>query len=207
MKRNLLMLCALICFLSPHVWADTATTSPPVKSQTDEVSSIQKPATSVRGVEPSKTIDVSKGDVKNPSEQSNKYAEKTKCSGWFVFFSMFPAILFLVFLLVVKKILQNNNWSLGDALSESEPLKDQNGAVVNDANGKPVFARSASRFMAFIGFFAIIVWIVGLSIPTLYRFACTGEVPDLSKVSTFLLAQAGIFAPYIANKLAAAIKS
>ena len=231
MKRNLLMLCGLICFISPCVWADSTGTATPAKCQPEAVSPIQRIATSVRGTMAPKGNDASKADTKNTSEQAGNSAEKTKCCGWLVFFSIVPAILFIVFLMVVKSYLKDNKWSLGDALSESDPAKDLAGSVskdkdgnpvfevlkdkdgnpvfqvLKDKDGNPVFAKSSSRLIAFIGLFGIIVWIVGLSIPTLYQFACTGKVPELSGVSTFLLAQAGVFAPYIANKLVGAVKS
>lgn len=207
MKRNLLMLCALICFLSPHAWADTTGTTTPAKGQPDAISPVQRNATGDnRAMEPSGN-DASKSDAINRSEQAGNAAGKTKCCGWFnMLISILPASLFIVFLLVVKANLKGNKWSLGDALSESDLAKNPDGSVLKDKDGNPVFIRSSSRLIAFIGFFGIIVWIVGLSIPTLYQFACTGKVPDLSGISAFLLAQAGIFAPYVANKIAGAFK-
>ena len=203
MKRILLMLCALCCFLSPHARAGTTGTA----TQPEAIPPTQGTATSVTGSLAPKGTDAAITDVKNMSEQAGTAAEKTKCCEWFrVLVSMLPAFLFLMFLLVVKANLKGNKWSLGDALSESDLAKNPDGSVLKDKDGNPVFIRSSSRLIAFIGFFGIIVWIVGLSIPTLYQFACTGKVPNLSGVSTFLLAQAGIFAPYIANKIAGAFK-
>jgi hypothetical protein len=123
-----------------------------------------------------------------------------------LFMALSPAILFILFLLIGIIALAKNHWSLGEALSESEPLMENN-AVLRDANNNLIFPKSASRLIAFIGLFCIITWIIGLSMPAFYRFAITGEFPDLSGVSTFILAQAGIFTPYIANKIAGAIKS
>lgn len=111
--------------------------------------------------------------------------------------AMFPALLFLGFLFILRKALRND-WSLAEALSESEP--------VALTNGTQVFPKSASRLIAFIGFFGIIIWGVGLMVPACYRFACNGEVPDMTGFTTYLLAQAGVFAPYVANKIAGALK-
>jgi len=207
MKRNLLMLCAFIFFLSSYAWADTAGTATPAKDQSQAISPTQGTATSDTGSLAPKGADATNADAKNISEPAGNTAEKKKCCGWFeVLISIVPASLFLMFLLVIKATLKGNRWYLGDALSESDQAKDTDGSVLKDRDGNPVFIRSSSRLIAFIGFFGIIVWIVGLSIPTLYQFACTGKVPDLSNVSKFLLAQAGIFAPYVANKIAGAFK-
>jgi len=117
-----------------------------------------------------------------------------------------PELLFLVFLITTLLILKKNKWRLGDALSESDVLRNNDGSVITNTNGDPIYPRSISRLIAFIGLFGIITWILGLSFPAIYRLSCYGEMPDLSGVSTFLLAQAGIFTPYIANKISGAIK-
>ena len=118
-----------------------------------------------------------------------------------------PVILFLLFLLVLGARLKGDNqWNLGEALSESEPLRYQNGNPVL-INGRPSYPSSSSRLIAFIGLFVIVTWAMGILIPATYRFAKTGEVPDLTEFSKFLLAVAGIFTPYIANRIAGAIKS
>ncbi len=209
MKRNLLILIAMICFMSQSALSESAESTQPNKEQPGTVMPVQKTVTSDKGSEnkTSKEINIPKNEEKKTPDQPINNADKPLCSAWLVLFSLIPAIMFICFLIVVKKALKDADWSLGDALSESEVAKDPTGAVLRDKDGNPVFIRSSSRLMAFIGFFGIIVWIVGLSIPTLYQFACTGKVPELNGVSTFLLAQAGVFAPYIANKLAGAVKS
>ena len=111
-----------------------------------------------------------------------------------------PLALVFILLLILGIVLWiDKNWTLGDALSESEPVRDKDGNVLRYPN-------SASRLIAFIGLFAIIAWGMGILVPATYRFAQTGEVPDLSGFSKFLVAQAGIFTPYIANKIAGAFK-
>jgi hypothetical protein len=139
-------------------------------------------------------------------QQEPKCPDSKKCSGWLWVIALIPSGMFVLLLLFMKSSLKDKNWNLGDALSESETLKDKNGDILMDSNGNPIFAKSASRLIAFVGFFVIIFWLMGMSTPTLYHFACTGEVPKLNDVSTFLIAQAGVFAPYIANKLVSAIK-
>lgn len=208
MRRYLLILAVLLCFACRIAWADPAGTAVPGKGLAGAATTVQNQDTSAKGKNAAlKASDAAKSVEKKTPEQPNNSGVTSNCCGWVWFFAMIPSLMFIVFLVVMKKGLQKSNWSLRDALSESEPMKDQNGATIYDKNGNPVFARSSSRLLAFIGFFVIILWLVGFSVPTLYHYACTGNVPKLNEVSTFLLAQAGIFAPYIANKLAGAIKS
>ena len=141
--------------------------------------------------------------------------DSKKCCGWLWLIALIPSGMFVLFLFIMKSSLSKSDWNLGDALSESDPMKDKDGNIIMKdkdgkivtAGGKPFFAKSASRLIAFVGFFVINFWLIGLSIPTLYYFACNGQIPKLNDVSTFLLAQAGAFAPYIANKLVSTIKS
>jgi len=150
--------------------------------------------------------------IKNGAKDIGKVAvgivDSPCIGGWFFqIMAMLPTVVFLIFLTVVKKALKDGKWNLSDALSETDALRDNAGALEkNPDTGNPIYPKSASRLIAFIGLFVIVIWIMGLSIPTFYHFACTGEMPDLSGVSTFLAAQAGLFAPYIANKIAGAIK-
>jgi hypothetical protein len=123
-----------------------------------------------------------------------------------LFMAIWPALLYLVSLVVVVYFLKKSKWSLAEALSENDALRDNAGSIINDKDGMPIFPKSASRMLAFIGLMCIITWLIGLSVPTIFRYACTGEVHDLSGVSSFLLAQAGVFSPYIVNKIASALK-
>ena len=127
----------------------------------------------------------------------------------------------LIIVIAVPLALRKNGW-LSQALSESEPLKDKNemplfsdkdGKVLNrDPQGNPpagafpLYPKSASRLIAFIGLLGIIIWQIVLMIPALSSLACTGTMPDLGSVGKFLVARAGIFTPYIANKITGAIK-
>ena len=191
----LLVLLALICFMKPFAHADI-TSSPATATVQAGAEKLNSPQ-ATNGME-QKTAPTLSGTKSETKKEAAPQLGNTGCSkGIIITISLIPSVLFVIFLLIVKGVLRKNNWSLAEALSESE--------TTTGPDGTPVFARSASRFMAFIGFFAIILWIVGLSIPTLYRMMCDGEIPDLGKVSTFLLAQAGIFAPYIVNKLAGAL--
>jgi hypothetical protein len=128
--------------------------------------------------------------------------------------------------IVLGLALTRKGW-LSQALSESDPLRDKNKQVIiidkkgtvfvgdpttgklpdQVPDGALIYPRSASRLIAFIGLFAIVVWEIITMIPALGSFAHTGKMPDLSGLSKFLVAQAGIFTPYIANKVVSAFKS
>jgi len=115
-----------------------------------------------------------------------------------------PPFIFIIFLILTGFALMRTgtNW-LKEALSESEPLRDKDG---NLQGGNAIYPPSASRLIAFIGMFGIIVWQFGIIVPALYHFTLFGEIPDLGGISKFIVAQAGIFTPYIANKIAGAFK-
>jgi hypothetical protein len=55
--------------------------------------------------------------------------------------------------------------------------------------------------------FVILAWTMALLMPAAYWYAREGTVPELEKISAFILAQVGLFAPYIFNQLAAAVKA
>jgi hypothetical protein len=105
---------------------------------------------------------------------------------WLVFATM--TLIILVGVGAVARILRNDrDWSLADALSGSD--------------GKP----SSSRMIAFLGFLVLIAIIMGVGYSSLWVFLKTGQLPSLSGASTFLLACAGLFAPYFANQIGLAI--
>lgn len=136
---------------------------------------------------------------------------------WWV---LLPAVFFLIiFGVIVRALKKDDKWSLGKAMSEqleqkvlhvdeTDPKKP---VVYNPTTHEPVYdfkyveSSSASRLIAFVGFLTLIVWFLAMLIPALYWFGRTGEVPNLGNLSTFLGAQATVFAPYIANKVASAI--
>ena len=203
MKKTLIMLAAIICLASLCAYAESPGTAP---SKDAAAAAAPKPSAESAAQKPTSTATVAPSTDVKTQGQAAKGAD-SKCCGWLWLIAFIPSGMFVLFMLITKSSLKNSTWNLGDALSESEPVKNKDGDILKDAAGNPVFAKSASRLIAFVGFFVIIFWLMGLSIPTLYHFACTGEVPKLNDVSTFLLAQAGTFAPYIANKLVSAIKS
>jgi hypothetical protein len=130
------------------------------------------------------------------------------------------AVAFVIILAVLLPMtLRGKNEWLSLALSESEPLRDKDGQlIIKDKDGKlvaataagaegsPVYPRSASRLIAFIGLFSIIIWGMAVMVPALSVFARTGNFPDLGSATKFIVAQAGIFAPYIVNKVAGIFK-
>ncbi len=134
---------------------------------------------------------------------------------------LLPEIIFLIFLVLLAIGLlmasRQGKWSLSDALSEylevDQVFKNEEGKIVYQQNSpEPVMVKiikptsSSSRLIAFIGLAAIITWIMTILIPAAHWFALTGSVPKLSDLSGFLIAQAGIFTPYIANRISTAIK-
>lgn len=208
MKSKMLLLVALICFISLPAWAKSPATSPPDKEQAGVTKTTDAVDSNAKGGDKKTTQETPppKKEDKTPGQSVNCCDEKISC-GIAVFCAVAPAIIFLAFILVLIITLKKSNWSLADALSESETTKDPDGKLLKDKDGNPVYARSSSRLLAFVGFFGIILWVVGLSIPTLYQLACTGKAPELNGVSTFILAQAGVFTPYIFNKVSGAVKS
>jgi hypothetical protein len=134
----------------------------------------------------------------------------------------FPVVFFLLFLLWLGISLKKDpTWHLGEALSEQltekiPVLDDQGKPIFNvDKDGKKEaiyyerskFANSSSRLIAFIGLFVLATGILATLIPAVNRFALTGEVPDMANFTTYLLAQTGIFAPYVANKVVEGVKA
>lgn len=126
----------------------------------------------------------------------------------------FPVLFFLIFLIWLGNSLgkKDSGWKLSDALSEQieqkgELLKKPTGEILTDKDNNPIYEiksvtmNSSSRLIAFIGLFVTATAILAIIVPASYRFACTGEVPDLGNFSTFILAQAGIFSPYVVNKI------
>ena len=137
----------------------------------------------------------------------------------YLLITIFPVAFFLFFLAWLAFALgRDPNWSLGEALSEHHTEKV---AVWDEANDRPllddkkepvyyernIYANSSSRLIAFIGLFVLATGILSVLIPAVYRFALTGDVPDMGNFSSYILAQAGIFAPYITNKVMDGFKS
>ena len=144
----------------------------------------------------------------------------TSRESWLI--TAFPITFLLLFLLWLGISLKKDpNWHLGEALSEQltekvAVLDDQGKPIFNvDKDGKKEaiyyerskFANSSSRLIAFIGLFVLATGILATLIPAVNRFALTGEVPDMANFTTYLLAQTGIFAPYVANKIVEGVKA
>lgn len=81
----------------------------------------------------------------------------------------------------------DKDWTFADAISGSD--------------GKP----SISRLIAFLGFIVMISLILGIGYSSLWVFLVTGQLPNLSGATTFLLACSGLFAPYLANQVGLAL--
>jgi hypothetical protein len=121
-----------------------------------------------------------------------------------------PVGFFICFLTwLFRSLRRDQRWRLSEALSEQiedkSLLLDNGKPVLKDGKEpvyvvKTIYTNSSSRLIALIGLFVIITWVLALALPLIYRFARYGEIADLSNLSTFLLAQAGIFTPYIVSK-------
>jgi hypothetical protein len=107
---------------------------------------------------------------------------------WLVYGPMI-AILVGGFIYVGKMLGKDRDWNFADAMS--------------GADGKP----SSSRLIAFIGMLVIVTVILGIGYSSLWVFLTTGTFPALSGVTTFLVACAGLFTPYLANQIGTAIGS
>ena len=165
-----------------------------------------------------------------PQAQSGEIAVKNKKTGQtydlplelrpgesstnlYIYWVVFPLAFYLIIICVIYLFLKHGEispgkkWTLHEALSEYIPIKkevkdDQGNVLIKEVNE---LASSSSRLIAFMGFVSLIVWVVAVMLPFLYWFSRTGITPDLGNVSTFVLAQAGVFAPYLASKVAGAI--
>jgi hypothetical protein len=105
---------------------------------------------------------------------------------WIVFGAM-TLVLFAGIASLSRQLDRDRDWNLGDLMS--------------GADGKP----SASRLIAFLGFLVMTSIILGIGYSSLWVFLKTGQLPSLSGASTFLVACAGLFAPYFANQIGLAI--
>ena len=128
---------------------------------------------------------------------------------WFIYIVI--AVVFVGLAVVVTSAARrlgasDNDWSLGDALSEEADV------TVPDASGLPYtingvvvkkteLAASSSRLIAFMGMIAILFLFLGFGAFILWEFAKTGSVPSATAdVTKYLLGGMTLFAPYIVNK-------
>jgi hypothetical protein len=94
-------------------------------------------------------------------------------------------------------------WSLKRALSE--PLRGKDYAVIMNNDNVPIYMESSSRLIALVGLSAIIAISIGFAILIFYNTVVqTSNNLDIKLIGDFLIAQAGIFAPYIANQIKSA---
>jgi len=119
-------------------------------------------------------------------------------------FCIMTAILGFSFVFVALGLLRNQNWLLGDALSEEagnqpDPLP---------AGVKPVMVASSSRFIALLGLLNILGVFLGFGYYFLYAaFSGTVNLTDMKSVIYYLFSGAVMFAPYLANQLQSAFSS
>ena len=117
-----------------------------------------------------------------------------------VFWSVFwLSTIFLDFLLllILVGLLRSKNWSMGDALSEeagNQPKELPPGT-------RPEMVASSSRLIALLGLVVILSIYLGVGYHLLWRLFTTGDVPDLTNLTSFLYGGAVIFAPYLVNQL------
>jgi GH24 family phage-related lysozyme (muramidase) len=135
-------------------------------------------------------------------------------------------------LLLVKRRLQKEGWSLANALSEPTRLTlpvesrwtDAGGdvmtinskdtasrKVLRDASGRAVavmmLEASSSRMIATLGGMGILMLYMGFGTFALYSFGLTCQLPaSMTAVTTFLVSGLSLFAPYVANKVSNAIQ-
>lgn len=134
-------------------------------------------------------------------------------------------------LILVKRRLTREGWSLANALSEPTRLTipaemrwTQSGGdqlamatktsatkVLKRDDGTPMaitlLEASSSRMIATLGGLAILMLYMGFGIFALYSFGLTCQLPaSMPAVSTFLLSGLSLFAPYVANKISTAIQ-
>jgi uncharacterized membrane protein len=125
---------------------------------------------------------------------------------WFVYAVLFIVLIgSVLILLFIRAAVFNSKWSLADALSEEVKITavENNKFVIE--KGKPVdvteMRGSASRLIALMGMFVILLMFLGFGTFAIHSFAFTGEMPeDINKAVNFLLAGLILFAPYVVNK-------
>lgn len=174
------------------------------------------------------TIKVKLDTVKNSaglSESKSKQCSDCKLGFWEWILVFSPILIFGIALLIIKGRLKD--FKLDDALAEGELAKKtiQNPvytsenlqALVNNpamaASLTPTievsddnYAKSSSRYIAFIT--SALTWIIALCLSSffLYQYMKTNVAPNLSGLSNVLLALGIGVVPYAFNKISNAIK-
>ncbi|MEB3156401.1 MAG: C39 family peptidase [Cyanobacteriota bacterium] len=135
-------------------------------------------------------------------------------------------------LILVKRRLRKEGWSLANALSEPTRLTlpvdarwtdatrdgltiDSSATasrkVLRDSTGRAVavtmLEASSSRMIATLGGLGILMLYMGFGTFALYSFGLTCQLPaSMTAVTTFLMSGLSLFAPYVANKVSAALQ-
>jgi hypothetical protein len=113
--------------------------------------------------------------------------------------------LFIIFFSIIYQILRKEKWSLKRALSEPIRGKDYEPMTMNSATDEPILIESSSRLIALVGLAAILAIDLGVAVMIFYStLVHTSGNLNLTTIGGFLIAQAGIFAPYVANQIRSA---
>lgn len=186
MKMTSFLLLIVFCMISVS-GAQQAPARPPVNPAIN-------PGVAPPSPDSKPTLQVQNGTAKNPTipllAPNNPGVTKFAATPTAVFWALFAAmtlILCVGLLAFVRTLTRDKDWSLADAMSGPD--------------GKP----SSSRLIAFLGFLVMVVVILGIGYSSIWAFLQTGQLPTLSGASTFLLACAGLFAPYFANQIGLAV--
>ncbi|MDR3585546.1 MAG: leucine-rich repeat domain-containing protein [Desulfosporosinus sp.] len=115
----------------------------------------------------------------------------------------FAGFSFFIYKTLTQK--ETEIWSLKRALSEPLRGKDYDVIMIGTNNDVPIYMESSSRLIALVGLSAIIAISIGVAILIFYNsLVQTSKNLDLKLIGDFLIAQAGIFTPYIANQIRSA---
>ena len=187
MKTSLLLMLLTAILAWPAIQTSRAQTVPPTSPSSVGPGSGAAPASPAQS--PVQTPPAEKqGSI--PAQlsvpESVKFVPAPDAVFWIVFAVMTFVLVFGVSVLG-RHLSRDRDWNLADLMS--------------GADGKP----SASRMIAFLGFLVMTVIILGIGYSSLWVFLKTGQLPSLSGASAFLLACAGLFAPYFANQIGLAI--
>lgn len=112
---------------------------------------------------------------------------------------------FFIFFVLILVILNHFHYNLRNSLSE--PLRGKDNELVRDDTTKEIiYVESSSRLIALVGLSAILAMDLGVTVMIFYSTLVQTTINlDLKTIGAFLIAQAGIFAPYIANQIQSAV--
>lgn len=127
--------------------------------------------------------------------------ERRESASLWAFGVMTALVGILLAAILISLFLTRKTWTLADALSEESPHQP---AVISQKSDVILLA-SSSRLIALAGLMGILTVVLGLGYFIVWSLFMTGSCPDLKNLSSFLLASASLFAPYLANQLREAI--